>query len=507
MTLDPVRLARAKRLRADFPFFARHCLKVKNKAGKLVPLQLNEAQLYLHERIERQRARTGRVRIIVLKGRQQGASTYVEGRFYWRTATRKGVQTVVIAHEDKASTNLFKMAKRYHDGMPADVRPSTKASNAKELVFGRLDSGYMVLTAGTKAVGRGNTAQLLHASEFAFWKDAAEHMAGIAQAVADEDETEIIIESTAKGMGNEFHRKVQLARAGKGEYELVFIPWFWTSEYKRPVPEGWVRTQREQELVELFGLSDEQLAFRRHKIETDFAGDDVKFLEEYPCTPDEAFQAENRETFVPLRSVLTARACVLPEPSRGPVLLGVDPARFGDDRTGLCWRRGREVLKLEAKSKLDTMQVAGLVVKAFKEGVAFAFVDVVGLGAGVVDRLRELGFGDRTIAVNGGSTPIEPERYRNKRAECWGRMREWLAEPPVSIPDADVLQADLLAPGYHYDSHSRYVLESKEDIKARGGASPDLGDALALTFAEDVQIESPENTEPDTVRADRVGGY
>ena len=513
--VDIDRVALAKRLRSDFRLFARHCLKIRDKAGRVLPLELNAAQLYIHDRIEDQLKRTGKVRVLILKGRQQGASTYTEGRFYWRTAPCRGARTLIIAHEQVASDNLFTMAKRYHDNMPADLRPSTVASNAKELVFGVMDSGYKVMTAGSKAVGRSQTATYLHASEFAFWENAGEHMAGIAQAVPDLAGTEIIIESTAKGMGNEFHTKVQLARAARGDYELIFIPWFWTEEYRREAPDDWVRTEEEDELAHLYELDEEQLAWRRHKIDTDFAGDGVKFMEEYPCCVDEAFQAEKRETFLRLADVMAARRYMLPEPTRAPLVIGVDPAGAGSadsehesDRTAIAVRRGRDLLSLVTKRGDDTMQIAGLVVNLIrKHKPTRVFVDKIGIGAGVYDRLKELGYGDIVRGVNVALPAIDDDQYHNHRAEVWGRMRDWFAGRDVSIPDHDPLQMDLLQPGYKYDSRGRYQLESKKDIKGRGAPSPDLGDAIALTFSELVSEDPPAEGRRGNLGADRVGGY
>lgn len=505
---DP-RIQAAKKLKANFVLFARHCLRIRTKDSRPAePLELNEAQLYIHKRIEDQLARTGRVRALILKGRQQGASTYVEGRFYWRTATSLGVKTLIIAHEQIASDNLFEMANRYHDNMPRELRPSTQLANAKELRFGKLDGGYRVMTAGSKAVGRSQTATLLHASEFAFWDNAAEHMAGIGQAVPDLPGTEIIIESTAKGLGNEFQIKVSNARAGIGDYELIFIPWFWTAEYRRQVPADFVPTEQEVELQALYGLDLEQVAWRRNKIETEFSGDEVKFFEEYPNNPDEAFQAEKRETFIPMGKVMAARRCLLSEPATGPLILGVDVARFGPDRTAICWRRGREVKKLKTWKGLSTMQTAGIVAKIIiTEKPAKVFIDVIGIGAGVVDRLIELGYVEIVEGVNASSSPSNEVTYRNKRVEMWGDMRDWLNDAPCSIPDSDALQMDLLQPGFKYDSAGRYVLESKDDIAKRQGPSPDLADALALTFAEPVMPFTPEAQGQGNMPASRIGGY
>jgi hypothetical protein len=497
------------KLVGDFPLFAQTCLKIRTKLGQPAePLALNVAQRYIHDRLEDQKRRTGRVRAVILKGRQQGASTYTEGRFYWLTALRPGTQAVIIAHEQLASDNLFGMANRYHEHMPEVFRPSTSAANAKELLFGAIDSGYKVLTAGSKAVGRSSTAQLLHASEFAYWDNAEEHMAGIGQAVPDVPGSEVIVESTANGLGNAFHRLWQDAVAGKGDYQAIFVPWFWQAEYTREVPKDWSASPDEQELAALFGLTPGQLAWRRFKIDSEFLGDVTLFHAEYPCTPDEAFVAANRDVFLAAADVQAARNHVFDEPVSGPLVMGVDPARFGPDRTAICWRRGREVLRIIAKQGLDTMQVAGLVAHHIKtDKPARVFIDVIGLGAGVVDRLRELGYTKKVCAVNGAERAEDADRYRNRRAEGWARMKEWMRDKPVRIPDADALAQDLLQPGYKYDSAGRLRLESKDDIRKRGAPSPDLGDAVALTFAELISedLEEMESTSHQPRMADSIG--
>ena len=161
-----------KRLKSDFPYYAKSCLFIRTKSEGTKPFELNKAQLYIHEEIEKQRAETGKVRAIILKGRQQGCSTYVGGRLMWRTTHSKGVRSFILTHEDDATQNLFDMSKRYYEHLPPPVKPSTSASNAKELHFSALDSGYKVGTAGNKSVGRSQTNQLFHGSEVAFWPNA-----------------------------------------------------------------------------------------------------------------------------------------------------------------------------------------------------------------------------------------------------------------------------------------------------------------------------------------------
>jgi hypothetical protein len=198
-------------LKNDFNFYSRNCLKIRTKDKGLQPFVLNEAQEYIHKKLEQQIKDTGKVRAILLKGRQQGASTYVGGRFIHKTTHNKGVRAFILTHDGESTNALFEMTERYHENLPIFVKPTTSAANAKELHFGVLDSGYKIGTAGNKAVGRGQTIQYFHGSEVAFWLNASEHTKGIMQAVPDADGTEVIWESTANGVGNFFHEQWKLA--------------------------------------------------------------------------------------------------------------------------------------------------------------------------------------------------------------------------------------------------------------------------------------------------------
>lgn len=487
MVLAPELAGRLRRLRQDLGYYAPIALKVKPKvSGPLVPLVLNRSQSYVHERIEVQRRRTGKVRAIILKGRQGGISTYVQARYYHRVSMNEGVKAFILTHEMDASDNLFGMAQRYYEHSPRELRPRLGAANAKEMVFPKLGSEYAVATAGKREAGRSQTAQLFHGSEVAFWPNAAEHMAGIGQIVPDALGTEMILESTANGMGNWFHAAWQQAEAKLSEYEAIFVPWFWTEDYAKEAPAGHRVSGEDREYQALHGLTDAQLYWRRRKIIDDFHGDELLFQQEYPATANEAFVA-SQESYIPALSVLRARKTVV-EP--GPALLmGVDPSRFGDDRTAIVWRRGRKLARVDKLYQRDTMELAGIIANHIREWRPVKlFIDKVGLGVGIYDRLIEMGYQDIVVGVEAGGRASdaptkEGSRYANKKAEMWGLVREWLEDTPCQIPDEDEIQADITAPRYTWDSNQRLVIESKEKMRARGVRSTDIADALALTFA------------------------
>jgi len=496
----PASIEARARLRDDLEFYARNCMFIRAKSGKVQAFRFNKAQQYIHERLEAQRAATGRVRALILKGRQQGCSTYVGARYYQRTTWAKGIRTFILTHEDQATQNLFEMVNRYHEHCPMFVRPSTGAANAKELFFDKLDSGYKVGTAGTKGVGRSSTIQLFHGSEVAFWPHAETHAAGVLQAVPDEDGTEVILESTANGVGNLFHQKWTDAERGVGDFIAVFVPWFWQEEYQKSVPEGFEMSEEDRQYAETYGLTLEQMAWRRNKIAE--LKDANLFKQEYPATAAEAFQMSGHDSFI--KPALVAQARKNDRAESGPLVIGFDPARFGDDGSAMVRRRGRKAFGVERRHKLTTMQGAGwLKLVIDQEKPARVFIDVGGLGIGIYDRLVEMGYGDIVAAINFGSSPLEPPQFgpdgkeigggpANRRAEMWMKSRDWLEqEGGVDIPDLDSLQADACAPGYKYDSNSRVLLERKEDMRKRGVPSPDEWDALALTFAEPVAETQP----------------
>lgn len=474
-----------RKLRDDFVHYASKCLFIRAESGAIIPFILNRTQRELHEIVERQRALTGKIRAIILKGRQEGCSTYIEGRFYWRVTHRFGVRAFILTHDGDATNNLFEMANRYHERCPAVVRPTIEASNAKELSFAGLDSGYKLGTAGNKAVGRSSTIQYLHGSETAFWPNAAEHAKGIMQAVPNEKETEIFLESTANGIGNYFHEQWQMAESGKSDFIPIFLPWYWMEKYNKELKEPLQLTEEEEMLIQVYGLTHTQLNWRRNKIaELSVGGSDgtKAFMQEYPLNAVEAFQTSGDDSFIAPSIVMCARKCS--SERLGSIVIGVDPARFGADRTCIIRRQGRVAYNLESYVKKDTMEVCGLIHRMIiDESPSKVCIDIGGLGAGIYDRLLELGHRDVMAAVNFGGTPLNQNRYFNKRAEMWGELKDWLQDVPCQIPDSNELHADLCGIRYKIDSKDRLVMEKKEDMKRRGVRSPDTGDALALTFA------------------------
>ena len=213
------------------------------------------------------------------------------------------------------------------------------------------------------------------------------------------------------------------------------------------------------------------------------------FAREYLCD----FSAAGDDQLITLGEADTAsqREYPLGEFSEQPMVFGVDPARFGDDRSVIVRRQGFQMFDPLVYQGLDNMEFAARIVSLMEQYRPHSvFIDSGG-GAGVIDRIRQLG--RDVIEVPFGGRATNPARFMNRRAEMWWEMREWI-RGAGGIPDNRDLKQELATPLYWYDPQGRIVLEPKAQIKKRlqGGASPDIAEALALTFAHPVRAETPE---------------
>ena len=169
-----------------------------------------------------------------------------------------------------------------------------------------------------------------------------------------------------------------------------------------------------------------------------------------------------------------------------PVVFGCDIARFGDDENVVCIRQGRKVREFLNWRGVDTMQTSSRIVDLMQEWEPdLCFIDGDGVGAGVVDRVKQLVDPSKIYEVNGGRRADDPIKYHNKRVEMWANLREAM-KGTIDIPDKTVLSEQLIGPEYLFDNTNRQQLERKEDMKKRGLDSPDWGDSLAMTYAKKV---------------------
>ncbi len=498
MQLSPEALAKRQRLKDDLEYYASLCLSIRTKSGAVLPFGFNSSQRKLHQAIEQQREETGRVRMLVPKARQLGVSTYIGARFFHKVTHREGTRAYILAHSDQATAALFEMAKRFHDKLPEIMQPATTAHNANELTYGGLDSGYKVGTAKAAGVGRAQTIQLFHGSEVAFWQRAAEHAAGALQAVPEEPGTEIVLESTANGVGGYYYNACMAAQKGEGDFRLCFLPWYEHDEYQRPDDGNAYLSTEWLKYGAVYGLERERLLwayFKNLDLIKAEQGDPDKpswlFMQEYPGTLEEAFQLSGDDSFIPSIYVLQARQAKLEVDIYAPLILGLDVAGGGPDHNWLISRKGRVAGRHcnERIRSSDTMEITGVVVRRIIQLKPDAlFIDIGGgYGSGVHDRLCELGYGAIVHPVQFGGKATDPANYANKRAEIWGDMKAWFKDPGgADLVDDELLMTHIVAPGFRRNSNNQIVLEDKDKIRERLNLSPDGGDALAMTFAEPV---------------------
>jgi len=471
-------------LKYDLPLFAKTCLKIVDKSGALTPLVFNDSQMQLHEEIEKQLKETGMVRMVVPKGRKQGVSTYVGARYFHKIYFSSYKNVFILTHLSDSTNALFQMVNRFYHHLPEPLKHKLLTDNSKELKFAN-ESKYTVATAGEGEIGRGATPHFFHGSEVASYQYTDNIETGMFQSVALAEGTEMILESTAKGIGDLFHKYAMTAIEGRSVWRLCFLPWYIEKTNSLPIPRHQLpltlSAEDKQFMKDHPSVTLEQIYWRQIKVEEMKAS---KFRHEYPATVQEAFESSD-ESFFDSERIRKARQSPITD-NQSPYVVGIDAARSGD-RTIFCHRRGRQILKIEKFDNMDEMRLVGLISNMInRDQPDQVFIDVAS-AYGAIDRLHELGFNRVVQGVHNSETPMDTSRFSNKRAETAFALRDWLDED-VSMPDDDDIEFDLMGiPMSKETSSGKAVLESKENIKKKIRKSPDIFDAMCLTFAYPVR--------------------
>jgi len=265
--------------------------------------------------------------------------------------------------------------------------------------------------------------------------------------------TTILLSNPTRSSGTFFESQTRMADS------------WWTQRWSC-VDSTWVSDEFVQEMRERYG--EESNAFR------------IRVLGEFPLSDD--------DTIIPYHLVESAVHRDLEVHEDTPSVWGLDVARFGTDKTALCKRQGPIVTEIRAWRGLDLMQTVGRVVAEY-EGLPPSaqpreiLVDSIGVGAGVVDRLHEMGLPVR--GVNVSETPSLKETYMNLRTELWFKTKGWLENRSCKLPENEQLMAELTSIKYSFTSSGKMKAESKDEMRKRGMGSPDLADALCLTMASE----------------------
>ena len=293
--------------------FMQHYIKIVNKDGEQVPFVINEVQEKIDNKIKELEDQGLPVRIIVLKARQEGVSTYTQGKILCRTVKNKNRNALVVAHRDDSTTAIFEKAKYMYNHLPGNVKPLQRASNTKELIFDKpthyhgkeqgLNSKIKVQTAGSGDIGRSDTYHYVHLSEFAFYSgDPEATLTGILNSVPDIPGTIVLIESTANGM-NAFKELWDKAEAGESDFIPMFFAWHDYPSYQKSVTEEErieimsSLDEYEQSIVDLYNLSAEQIAWYRWKLRNGCSGNKDLMKQENPSFPKESFLSTGRPVF------------------------------------------------------------------------------------------------------------------------------------------------------------------------------------------------------------------
>lgn len=346
--------------------------KIRDKTANIVPFKLNKAQEIVLNMIYDNKQNGIPQRFIVLKARQMGLSTLFEALMLHDTITNENKNSLIIAQEEAASSNLYNMTKLYYENIPEILRPMKKYANGKVLSFMNptsdesefarnpgLRSKVNVSTAGTGEVGRSATYHNIHASEVAFFPTPKETMLGLMQTVPDQPNTLVVWETTANGIGNFFYDQWKLAERGDNDFTTVFLPWFIQPEYSREFVTSNERDNfiaeieslryddrgkpihtYEYELMKSNNLTYEQLNWRKHTIKNKCQGDEVLFFQEYPSTAEEAFISSGRPKFS-IRSLRKYMTGVQEPIWKGYLMGDVDDAKLMEDEKGYLsiWKK------------------------------------------------------------------------------------------------------------------------------------------------------------------------
>jgi intein/homing endonuclease len=344
-TITPEELAKIKafesRMVHDFPFYADRVIRIVDKEKRLVPLHLNPIQRLVQE-IKAHIKQSGRlVRLIIDKARQFGLSTEQLGENFHFTTTNPNTTTLFVSHDPPSTKHLFEIVKRMYDKIPDNLapewKPDKKRRNGYELAFDDIDSTIRVGTAGSDNLGSSQTINRLHLSEASKYPahSASTLLTSLLQTVPKSDpDSEVVVESTANGVGGEYHdmyfsaryryyiflkdgvptwrMEINIDADPDNEYSSLFIPCFAHEKYRQDPPLGFVRTKEEEGFVKDYGVGDEFLQWRRHTIANECKGNVSTFHQEYPCITGDA-RVGTDGGIIYLRDAFDAKRCELGE--------------------------------------------------------------------------------------------------------------------------------------------------------------------------------------------------
>ena len=515
----------------NYNYFSRHIQKIEPKdiqfdendeeqfealwredsTAGMVPFVHRPGQIKLDEFTQQMMREWGFVAAALVKPRQVGWSTYIQGLAHWLCTKTPGLKTLIVSHTKESTGKFLRRIRKMCAAAPDLVTPGRPLENSKEIGFA--NGAYIsIATAGSPDAVRSDNAHFFHGSEETSWENAEEVGTSIFPALSFAHGSYAFRETTSKGRNTGWHRFIvealqNLNKDGtwtmrENRWRVFFDPYYNDPRYQLTPPPGWEPNDEEREharrdlshLPEAMQLR--RLFWRRLMVK------DLKalwrFKQEFPSSIDESFQS-SEDTLVKPDAIYRARAngklgAIALDPF-APLIVGVDPARSGD-RTVIVFRQGNVILEYWVFEKMTALKLAGILAPLLDKGfngkvIRKMFIDYA-MGDDVAEILKGLGYWLQVQSVHFGSESSD-DKYLNKRCEMYMKMRDWFGDTGehVAIPDTDELSGDLLAIPDFIDTAGteKIKLKPKEEIKKKYGRSPDIADACALTFAFPVRAE------------------
>lgn len=399
----------------------------------------------------------GQRRISVRSGHGVGKSTTVAILCIWYLLTRYPVKIVITAPTSAQLFDaLFAEIRRWANQLPEQLQALLTVKADRIEIAAAPETGF--ISARTSRAESPEALQGIHADNVLLIADEA---SGVPEAV---------FEAAAGSMSGEEACTILLGNPTRSSgfffdtHNRLSTQW-WTRRVSC-VDSPRVSASYVEEMKQ--GYGEDSNAYR------------VRVLGEFPLSDD--------DTVVPMHLIDSAMSRDLVEDERAPGIWALDVARFGTDRSALAKRRGQVITEVKRWAGLDLMQLTGAVVAEFHAQPAHLrpteiLVDSIGLGSGVVDRLRELRLPCR--GVNVSESPSMKGTYVNLRAELWFATKAWLDQRGCKLVADEDLKAELAGPRFKFSSSGKLQVESKDDMRKRGLRSPDLADAVVLTMAAD----------------------
>lgn len=461
----------------------RVCLQIPSKEGKVVRLHLNSAQKKVMEVVHRQLETTGKIRLVIIKSRQQGITTLCHAIMMWRMMAKQHSSVLIMANSQKNLEqhhfkNFTKMTEAFGEDMLCPIKNVTAKSF--DFFLSHAVGGW----ANTKGGMRGFTFMSAHLTEIDYYNDFDECMQTVFPCIPDVEGSCILIESTSSGLDGNLH---QLYKKSLG-FEFLFLPWYEQSEYSLPSDFPPMLTEEQQRMQAQYNLTDEQMNWYCQKEKE--LGSHLRMQHEYPCCIEDCFAFSDDQTYVFDYKLIERAVQTVPQSNRGfRLILGIDPARINDN-VAMVWRRGQNVERIVCfkppcgDDDLLWERVVREIRAHFPDDI---YVDVGGIGGNVPYILRSLGIDTYIREVYFNESPENKSMYHDKRAEMYANAKAWLKRG-AHIPDNKDFINELRTIKYNPNS-PKFRLVEKSEIKKNLKHSPDIADAFVLTFPYEKDCE------------------